>query len=159
MAEQARRNAPAVHLEPDGDRPFVFSTETKDRFLRTCEWAVEVCQLGIGRDVWFRELQALFGHVNAWATANAKFVRACFAAPRDDQIAIYVIPQAGRFDFKLSDLMTVLDFELSEKFQACPCDVLQVSPTFLEGVDGQPEDRRPVQVYGNEVTTQRPVAT
>ncbi len=83
-------------------------------------------EFGLSRDVRLRELHAMLSHVRRWAARHSTRVRRCLAVQRDDQIAVFVVPRSGRYDFDLSDLLTGLDLELAEQFRACPCDVLQM---------------------------------
>lgn len=122
-----------IHLDAksEGDRTVVLvDPDFEDRFVKQCDWVVEASKLGLSRDVWLQELQAMMTHVAKWAEKQP--VRTCYAAQRDMRIAVFVVPESGKFDFDLVEGINSLDLELSEKFQACPCDVLQAPDLDLE---------------------------
>ena len=100
MAGRTKTNTDPVRLDAtkEGDRQVVLTPEDEDRFVRSCQWVVETSKLGISRDVWLRELHQLLAHVATWAEGNASRVKLCFAARRDDQLAIYVVPIINHFD-------------------------------------------------------------
>lgn len=147
-----------IDAKHDGDRIVVLTSVTEDRFVKTCQWLVETTKLGISHDVWLRELHQLLTYVRHWAEARADRVRSCFAAQRDSEMAIYVVPRSNRFDFDLSDELTQLDLELAEKFQACPCDVLQIPDEARDRLEDLAGHRLAVHIYGDTIRTQRQVA-
>lgn len=159
MADLMRNDEGAVQLDlADGDRPVTISLENQDRILRTCQWAVEACKLGLGRDVVLRELGSLCLHIKKWAETNSSSITRCFASPRDNQVGIYVVPRSGRFDFGLSDRLTELDLELATKFQMVPCDVLQVPERDTDTMEFLRQSSLMISIYGDETTTPRTMA-
>jgi hypothetical protein len=143
--------SPAIHVDAraEGERLVVLTPEDEDRFVKSCKWVVKASKLGISRDVWLRELHGLLSHVRRWAGNHADRVKVCLAMQRDDQIAIFVVPQAGRYDFDLGDLLTDLDLELAEKFQACRCDVLQMPDKALDDIEDFTGNSLAILVYGH----------
>jgi hypothetical protein len=139
-----------LHMDArqEGDRLVVLTPDDEDRFVRSCKWVVEASQLGLSRDVWLRELYGLLSHVQQWAETLADRVKACLAMERDDQIAIFVVPIAGRYDFELSELLTALDLELAEKFRTCPCDVLQMPDKPLDEIEELSGKGLAILIYG-----------
>ncbi len=131
------------------DRLIVLTPDDEDRFVRRCGWVVEAAKLGISRDLWLRELHSLLTHVRRWAEQHAQRIRRCLATQRDAQIAILVEPDSNHFDFTLSDLLTELDLELAEKFQACACDVLQVPHRPLEELHELAGKGEMILIYGD----------
>ncbi len=149
-----------LHLDAkqDADRVVVLTPEDEDRFVRSCAWVVEATKLGISRDVWLRELHGLLSHVRAWAQKHSRLVKRAYATHRDAQVAIYVVPQAGRFDFDLSEKVTELDLEVAEKFQACPCDVLQMPDKPLAELEQLTGNHLAILIYGDGSAAQSQVA-
>lgn len=147
---QTPRDQPLhVDAKQDAERLVVLTPDDEDRFVRSCKWVVEASKLGISVDVWLRELHALLSHVSRWSEQHAAQVKACMAMQRDDQIAIFVIPTAAQYDFELSDLLTELDLELAEKFQACRCDVLQMPTKPFEELEDLSGNKSAVLIYGH----------
>jgi hypothetical protein len=134
----------------DADRIVVLTPEDEDRFVRSCKWVAEASKLGLSREVWLRELHGLLSHVHEWATRHADRVKACIATQRDDQIAIFVVPAVDHYDFELSDLLTLLDVELAEKFRACPCDVMQSPAGALDDMEHLAPNYLAVFIYGQD---------
>jgi hypothetical protein len=153
-SDRPKKDEAPVHLEAgDGDRPVVIALETQDRLLRTCQWAVEACKLGLGRETLLRELDSLVHYLRKWAKANSAMISDCFATPREEQIGIYVIPKTAKYDFDLSDKLTKLDLELSEKFRTVPCDVLQVPPLEAERISFLKDKGLMIPLHGDEIGT------
>jgi hypothetical protein len=155
MPDPTSEKSRAIHIDAksDGDRLVVLTPENEDRFVKSCQWVVEASKLRISRDVWLRELHHLLTHVHEWAQQHAARIKACMAAQRDDQIAIYVVPSAGVYDFDLSDEITRLDLELAEKFQACQCDVLQVPESTRNELYDSTGKRLVIHIYGEQNRT------
>ncbi len=120
-----------LDAKKEADRTIVLTPEDEDRFVKSCEWVVEASKLVISRDLFLRELHIVLSYVREWMSQRSS-VKACYAAYRDDQVAIYVIPSIGRYDFELSKQLTELDIELAQKHQVVPCDVMQAPDLELE---------------------------
>ena len=159
MADPTKTNTDPVQLDVtrEGDRQVVLTPEDEDRFVRSCQWVVETSKLGISREVWLRELHQLMAYVANWAEGHASRVKSCFAARRDDQLAIYVIPVANHFDFDLTEELTNLDFELAEKYQLVPCDVIQIPKGSASDLNEAVSGRQGIMIYGDDGRTQEQV--
>ncbi len=153
-AKKSNRKTPVQIKEGDLHRQIVFTDDAEDRFVKSCQWVFEAARLGISRDVWLHELRALIDHVRRWAEQHKDEISGCYAAARDNQIAILVSAVPGRYDFALAKALTDLDFELSEKFKVCPCDVLQIP----KGSSKFSDSRGTLVIHGDSSGTQAEVA-
>lgn len=143
-------NKDYIHIDSDDeDRRVVVSTEKEDRFVMSCRRAAEACKLGNSRDVWLEELNSMLLYVREWARRNESLLEACYAAPREGQIVIFVVPRADHFDFDLSEKLTDLDLEVAEKFQACPCDLLQIPAKTPEALENFVNLKEAAHIYGD----------
>jgi hypothetical protein len=159
MSDEKWQQTEPIHIDAnvEGDRWVVLTPDDEDRFIKSCSWVAEASKLGMSHELYLRELHGTLSHVRKWAEKHSDSVQLCFAMPRNAQIAIYVVPTGGKYDFSLSTELTALDIELAEKFQSCRCDVLQV-PDKREQIDNLTGQNMAILIYGNSERSSHAVA-
>jgi hypothetical protein len=122
-----------LNEQAEPERRVLITTQDEDRFSLPCGEAVRACKVHMNRKVWFDELDSMLVRVGKWASDNKEIVKACYAAPREGRVVIFVLPMTPSYDRKLGALLTELDLELAQNFQVIDSAVMQVP--------GDPPDR------------------
>lgn len=108
----------------DDGSQVVFTPQDQDKFVLGCKDAIRCAQVGLGWNAIGDEIRALIEHVHQWFNKHSGIAK-CHVRPVDGRLVVYVVPKKGRFDLELSDQLTDLDLEISQRFQNVFCDVLQ----------------------------------
>ncbi len=115
-----------IRVDAQDDRQVVFHPLNEDRFVMTCQQAIEAVTRGIGESVREDELKGLIAHVRDWSAKNKSLVSSCHMALRDGQIAIFVATSSEHYNHELADSLTELDVDLARTFPYSDCDVAQI---------------------------------
>lgn len=145
-----------IHEDVDGDRSVMMypSTEGHEAFSRTGKQVIVSCQLGIGIDLWFQELDAMLQHVGEWAGERRTVVRSCYCAAKIQKIVLYFLPVSASFDFDLADQIVDLNVQLMQRFNVGMVESHQIpwdeADRFLTAGSAR-------FVYGERLAAPRPV--
>lgn len=110
----------------DDESQVVLCPQNEDRFVLSFKDTVIFAQWGLGWQAFVDEMRALIEHTKEWSRENSALILNTFLTRRDGELAVIVVPSAGKFDIELSQRIVSLDIELAEKFQRCSCRVMQV---------------------------------
>jgi hypothetical protein len=152
----SQANQPAHHIraDHDGDRRFLLHPSNDDKFVRTGKQIIEACELKIGIEVWFENLNFMLEHVRQWCQQWAKHVQACIAAPQGSRVALYFMPHGEQCDFDLYDGLAILNRDLIMQFNVGMIDVYQIPASELETFV---ESQYATVVYGDVPAAHQPV--
>lgn len=104
----------------------VLCPPNEDRFVLSFKDTVIFAQWGLGWKAFADEIRALIEYAKKWSQENAALLKGAVLTKRDGELAVVVFPTSDKFDLALSEKIVKLDIELAEKFQNCPCRVMQV---------------------------------
>lgn len=115
-----------IREDRDGVGPVVLPPQDDDLFVRTGQQVIEPCRLGIGVELWLKELRAMLDMVNKWATEHSSRVQACFCAPRGSKITLFVVPSSDSFSFDWAEEIAGLNIRAVKDFNLGMVEILQI---------------------------------
>ncbi len=125
-------NAPTQKIEPlrlhhaDRDRLILVTPENEDRFVLTCEKAIEGCKLSESRNLVRSDVAKLIERCRTWGHENGDLVRTIYVGPHEARMAVFVVPKTEHFDFELAERVAVLSHELSRAYLVVRPEAIEV---------------------------------
>jgi len=132
----------------DDQGQVVLTPEDQDRFVLSCRDTVRCASIGLGWNAISDEIDAIVRHVAEWAKSQHGVVEHCYVGIREGHLVVLVMPVGGSLRPDLASTLTELDIAIAEKFQACPCDVLQIPGSSLDDLSTIAYPQGLAHVYG-----------
>jgi len=111
-------NEGPIAIQPDG--------AGRERFYRTGKQIIEACELDIGVELWFGELQGMVAEVRRIAKEHVGRIRSCYCSPIGSRVTIFFSPKSESFDFELADQLATLNTSLLHRFKVGNLELHQV---------------------------------
>lgn len=142
----------AIQLDyQDRKRSVVVSPENQDRFVMTCERAIEACRLSESRNIFKSDIEKMVLHCQEWALAHAKSIRAIYVGPQEFHVIAFVVPVSDHFDFDLAEKVAELAHELTKKFPAARPDAIEVPGASADNLQRFVNLEEALLIYGTPV--------
>jgi hypothetical protein len=136
-----------IHLKYDAGK-VVVTPEDEDRFVMASQQAVAACQNVLAFDRFVSQFREDFlTRLRAWCEEHSAHVRSCFVpfSLGGKCIKVFVVSEAARFDFDLSDSIADLEMKLAD--DGWPCDILQIAAGEPEELQVFFDPEESIQVY------------
>lgn len=116
---------PAIHINAGDAQPVVLHPSNDDLFVRTGKQVIEACQLGIGLELWLKELESAIEEVRAWCSTKSA-VAACHVAIFRSRVNFFFIPQTTYYDFDLGLELSDLNVQLYQRYNVGMVEIHQL---------------------------------
>ena len=114
-----------VHIHADDAQPIVFHPANDDLFVRTGQEVIASCQLGIGLELWLKEVDTVIEDVRAWCQANPA-VQSCHVAVFRGRVNLFFIPVSASYDCQLGLELSDLTARLYQQYNIGMIEVHQL---------------------------------
>lgn len=136
----------AVRIRHD-DGSIVFTPEDEDRFIMEAGTTIAACQSKLAIDRFLAQFKSeLLSALVGWCEKHNDQVCACYV-PFSPELTVYVVTQANRYDFTLSDSLSDLEMDLFTR--GWPVDVRQIPFGPKEVLNTFFDPAGSIQVYGD----------
>ena len=125
MTQDAIQQDAPIHIRVGDIQPIVFHPANDDLFVRTGKEVIASCQLGIGLELWLKEVDAVIEDVKAWCQANPA-VSICHVAVFRGRVNLFFIPASASYDCQLGLLLSDLTARLYQQYNVGMIEVHQL---------------------------------
>lgn len=152
--EQAKSGHLHLHEGQVADKKIVVHPTNDDLFVLTGKQMIASCSLSVSIETWLGELELAREAIDEWCQKHSSKIIAAYLIPRPSQLAVYLVRDAGRFDFDLADESTELVTDLIRDYNLGMVELFQIPPNeverFVDVSYNQP-------IYGSGNPTHRPM--